>query len=70
MNASESPSELIDKAGGTAKVAALCDVSMAAVSQWRESGIPKARLMFLRLARPDVFTDEADVPPPSEPQPQ
>lgn len=28
---------------------------MAAVSQWRRDGIPNARLMFLRLARPDIF---------------
>lgn len=48
-------SKIIDDLGGTAKVAALCEVSMAAVSQWRDSGIPKPRLMFLRLARPDVF---------------
>lgn len=69
MNPSESPSELIDKAGGTAKVAALCKVSMAAVSQWRDAGIPKARLMFLRLAMPDVFADAAD-PPATQSQPQ
>ncbi|WP_312548156.1 Cro/CI family transcriptional regulator [Massilia sp.] len=48
-------SKIIDDLGGTAKVAALCEVTMAAVSQWRESGIPKPRLMFLKLARPDVF---------------
>lgn len=48
-------SKIIDDLGGTAKVAALCEVSMAAVSQWRESGIPKARLMFLQVVRPDVF---------------
>jgi len=69
MNTSESPSELIDKAGGTAKVAELCDVSMAAVSQWRDNGIPKARLMFLRLARPDVFTDQPDAGSSAESQP-
>lgn len=48
-------SEIIDQLGGTAKVAELCEVSPPAVSQWRESGIPNSRLMFLRLARPDVF---------------
>jgi phage terminase Nu1 subunit (DNA packaging protein) len=48
-------SQLIDAMGGTAKVAALCKVSMAAVSQWRDDGIPEARRMFLELARPDVF---------------
>ena len=48
-------SQLIDALGGTAKVAALCKVSMAAVSQWRDDGIPGARRMFLELARPDIF---------------
>jgi hypothetical protein len=69
---SASDSELIDNMGGTAEVAALCDVSMAAVSQWRLSGIPKARRMFLRLARPDTFKDETgvDVPTQTESQPQ
>lgn len=51
------PDEIIDAIGGTSVVAALCDVSDAAVSQWRtaDGGIPKPRLMFLRLARPKVF---------------
>jgi len=44
-------------------------VSMAAVSQWRDSGIPKARLMYLRLALPDVFADGIN-PPSPESQPQ
>lgn len=52
-----SDSEIIDALGGTAKVAMLCRVSMAAVSQWRADGIPQARRMFLELARPDVFND-------------
>ena len=51
------PSQIIDAAGGTAKVARLCEVEMAAVSQWRHSGIPNARLMFLKLARPEVFSE-------------
>ena len=50
-------SKIIDDLGGTAKVATLCQVSMAAVSQWREDGIPKARLMYLKVVRPDVFED-------------
>ena len=55
MNPQESPEEIIDALGGTAKVAKLCEVDPAAVSQWRRNGIPNARLMFLKLARPDVF---------------
>ena len=46
---------IIKKLGGGAKVAALCQVTPAAVSQWSRNGIPNARLMFLKLARPDVF---------------
>ena len=33
----------------------LYDVTVGAVSQWRHDGIPRARLKFLHLARPDVF---------------
>jgi predicted transcriptional regulator len=48
-------SKIIDALGGSSKVAELCEVTPSAVSQWREDGIPKARLMFLKLAKPDVF---------------
>lgn len=48
-------SEIIDELGGTAAVARLCEVSMPSVSEWRRKGIPRARLQFLRIARPDVF---------------
>lgn len=47
--------KIIDALGGTGAVAELCHVTTGAVSQWRTSGIPQARLMFLKLARPDVF---------------
>lgn len=50
---------VIDALGGTGAVAKLCDVNPAAVSQWRRDGIPKARLQYLRLARPDVFEARA-----------
>lgn len=48
---------VIDALGGTAEVARLCKINMAAVSQWKENGIPSYRDDFLRLARPDVFED-------------
>ena len=51
----ENSSQIIDALGGTGAVAKLCEVTKGAVSQWRENGIPPARLMFIRLARPDVF---------------
>lgn len=34
----------------------MCNVTAGAVSQWKEHDrIPPARLMYLRLLRPDVF---------------
>lgn len=38
---------LLQLLGGTAKVARLCDVEPAAVSQWKKNGIPREQLMFL-----------------------
>lgn len=58
---------IIDELGGTNAVAELCEVTPQAVSQWREDGIPNARLMFLRLARPDYFAPmNGSGPQPSE----
>lgn len=51
---------IIDAIGGTSAVAELCNVTTGAVSQWRDTGIPRARLMFLKLARPDVFEQSSD----------
>lgn len=44
---------VIDGLNGTCAVAELCEISAAAVSMWRHTGIPKSRLQFLKLARPD-----------------
>lgn len=49
------PSEIIDALGGTFRVAEMCEVRPPSVSEWRKNGIPRARLMFLQLAKPDVF---------------
>ncbi|RKT99919.1 hypothetical protein C7H84_29000 [Burkholderia sp. Nafp2/4-1b] len=46
---------MIDAFGGTAATAHLCQVRMPSVSEWRRNGIPRARLLFLKLARPDLF---------------
>ena len=51
-------SRIIDAIGGTGEVAKLCEVLPSAVSQWRYDGIPRARMMYLRLVRPDVFTSK------------
>lgn len=47
--------QIIDALGGTFAVARLCNVRPPSVSEWRRTGIPAARLQFLRLARPEVF---------------
>ncbi len=47
--------DLIDAIGGTVAAARLFDVTPQAVSRWRTHGIPKARRMYLELARPDIF---------------
>jgi hypothetical protein len=49
--------KIIDALGGTSAVSEICQVTTGAVSQWRNDGIPAARLMFLKLLRPDVFAD-------------
>jgi hypothetical protein len=51
---------VIDRLGGTVAVANLCKISPQAVSQWRESGIPSARVMFLQLLRPDAFVEKSN----------
>jgi phage terminase Nu1 subunit (DNA packaging protein) len=54
-------SKLIDDLGGTSKVAELFEVTTGAVSQWREDGIPRARLLHLKSIRPDLFKRETEV---------
>lgn len=49
------PNEIIDALGGTFRVAELCEVRPPSVSDWRKYGIPRARMMFLRIAKPEVF---------------
>jgi len=49
------PNEIIDALGGTFRVAELCEVRPPSVSGWRKYGIPRARMMFLRVARPEVL---------------
>lgn len=45
----------IERMGGTSAVARLCEIAPASVSEWKRTGIPSARLQYLRLARPDAF---------------
>ena len=38
---------LLQLLGGTVKVAKMCEVEPAAVSQWKKNGIPREQLLFL-----------------------
>lgn len=52
--------DIIEKLGGTKAVAHLCEIKEPSVSEWKQRNhIPKARLMYLRLVRPDVFKKSA-----------
>jgi hypothetical protein len=51
---------LIHAFGGTSAVARLFNIRPPSVSGWRKKGIPDARLMYLRLLRPELF-DGKDV---------
>jgi hypothetical protein len=60
--------KIIDSLGGTTRTSQLCEVSPAAVSQWRLNGIPKAQRKFLELARPEAFKAVEQSHPESQPQ--
>lgn len=52
--------KIIDELGGTVAVADLCEVKPPSVSEWRHTGIPKARMQFLRAVRPDLFVKQSE----------
>lgn len=53
------PNIIIDALGGTSKTAEMFEIAPASVSDWRKNGIPKPRLMYLKLARPDLFNNDS-----------
>lgn len=52
-------SQIIDRLGGTAAVARMCNVKQPSVSEWRTKGIPPARRQYLELLHPAAFQAEA-----------
>lgn len=62
-------SKIIDDLGGTSVVAEMCEIKPASVSEWRKNGIPDARLMYLKLLRPDVFANQSTQQPPEAAEP-
>ena len=49
---------IIEAMGGPTVLAEMFEISVAAVSQWR-FGIPSARMMTIKLMRPDLFEKAA-----------
>jgi hypothetical protein len=45
----------IDLLGGTAAAARFFEVRQPTISEWRKTGFPRARLMYLRAVRPDIY---------------
>ena len=48
--------KIIEALGETAEVARLFDVRMPSVSAWKKAGIPKARMMYLKVAHPGALS--------------
>lgn len=51
---------LIDALGGTCKTALMFEIDPASVSGWRKEGIPKGRLLYIKLARPELFDRDGE----------
>ena len=47
--------KIIEALGDTAEVARLFDVRMPSVSDWKKHGIPRARMMYLKVAQPQAL---------------
>jgi len=55
----EEANRIIDAMGGTGAVAELFSITTGGVSQWRDDGIPDARMFSIKLLRPDLFKEAA-----------
>lgn len=66
MQDDTSDDTLIDRAGGTAEVARLFEISPQAVSQWRRTGMPKVRRQLLAFLKPEAFRAAANEQPKAE----
>ena len=54
------PDFIIDSLGGTLAVAKLFRIKPPSVSGWRKNGIPSARMDYLMLAYPHLFSQKAE----------
>jgi hypothetical protein len=46
---------IVNRLGGTVKLARICDVTPSAVSQWKKRGIPKPWMTHLKSQYPAAF---------------
>lgn len=64
--------KIIEALGDTAEVARMFDVRMPSVSDWKKHGIPRARMMYLKVAQAQalegVDLDAATAPARGEAQ--
>lgn len=49
-------SALIDRLGGTQAAAVFFQVTIGSTGKWRHTGLPRARMMYLRAMHPEFFT--------------
>jgi len=47
--------EIIESLGGTAEVSRIFKLSMPSISDWKKTGIPRARMMFLEVAHAEAL---------------
>ena len=47
--------KIIEALGDTAEVALMFDVTKSSVSDWKRKGIPKARMMYIKVTRAKVL---------------
>ena len=45
---------LIHALGGVNETARICKIAASSVSSWRKLGVPRARLMYLKLKYPEL----------------
>lgn len=51
----KTPTEIINALGGTCAVARIFGIKAPSVSDWKELGIPRARMMYLEVKYPHLF---------------
>ena len=53
---------LIRELGGVTKTAKICHIATSSVCAWHKQGVPRARVMYLRLKFPklEIWEDLAD----------